>query len=76
MIQSVAQQDPERLEGLTNEQKRVLVMVAGQSLATMQAAEMATAHALIESDVLNELESKGPSSDWNSFINRLQKFKQ
>jgi NarL family two-component system response regulator LiaR len=75
ILKSVADQDPHRLEGLTESQKQLLVMVADQSMAQAQSSEKSPALAGVESDVLHKLESSGPTGDWTSFINRLQKFK-
>ncbi|HEY9680350.1 MAG TPA: response regulator transcription factor [Oculatellaceae cyanobacterium] len=76
MLRAVAVQDPSLLEGLTDPQKKLLVMVADESMAQAQSSEKSPALAGVESDMLRKIESNGPTGDWTSFINRLEKFKQ
>ncbi|HEY9759168.1 MAG TPA: response regulator transcription factor [Oculatellaceae cyanobacterium] len=76
MLKAVAVQDPSLLEGLTDPQKKLLVMVADESMAQAESSEKSPALAGVESDMLRKIESNGPTGDWTSFINRLEKFKQ
>ena len=71
MIKDVAGEEPNKLDGLSEKQKRVLLLVANRADAKEPGSQSD-----IERAVSDKIESDVPSGDWNSFLKRLEKFKE